>query len=197
VLNGRIASANARLAAITGSSSAASSHTEIGWTDSSRRGGRRRSRRRAPRSRPPGMQTNRNGRAVIHRQFALDDSISRQHPPTPCPFAVGRQPPCTADPSSSRTTALTSAHTDARDRSTVEHELALRPEFSARARMPPTARPAPRGERPRLLVLTAGRCRTSTGVTPPGLVAAPRSDRPPGVLALFLPMRTRQRDGMA
>jgi hypothetical protein len=31
VLNGRIASANARLAAITGSSSAASSQTEIGW----------------------------------------------------------------------------------------------------------------------------------------------------------------------
>src|SRR5207302_10204724 len=51
---------------------------------------------------------------------------------------------------------LTSGHTSARDRSRVEHELALRPECSAQVRMPPTARPAPRGERRGLLVLTAG-----------------------------------------
>ena len=44
----------------------------------------------------------------------------------------------------------------AHDRSTVDHELALWPGCSARARIPPTARPAPRGERRRLLVLTAG-----------------------------------------
>ena len=35
-------------------------------------------------------------------------------------------------------------------------ELALRPERSAQAQMPPTARPAPRGARRGLLVLTAG-----------------------------------------
>src|SRR5205807_313462 len=51
---------------------------------------------------------------------------------------------------------LTAAQTSARDRSRVEHELALRPGFSAQALMPPTALPAPRGERPGLLVLTAG-----------------------------------------
>jgi uncharacterized protein YjbI with pentapeptide repeats len=45
---------------------------------------------------------------------------------------------------------------NARDRSTVGGQLALRPEFSARVRMPPTARSAPRGGRRGLLVLTAG-----------------------------------------
>ena len=43
---------------------------------------------------------------------------------------------------------LGSASTQApRDRSTVEHELALRPGFCTRVRMPPTARSAPRGGR--------------------------------------------------
>ena len=42
------------------------------------------------------------------------------------------------------------------NRSRVVNELALRPGFSAQARMPPTAPPAPRGERRGLLVLTAG-----------------------------------------
>jgi hypothetical protein len=42
------------------------------------------------------------------------------------------------------------------NRSTVGQELALRPGFSAQARMPPTARSAPRGVRRGLLVLTAG-----------------------------------------
>jgi hypothetical protein len=45
---------------------------------------------------------------------------------------------------------------NARDRSTVRGQLALRPEFSAQVRMPPTARSAPRGGRRGLLVLTAG-----------------------------------------
>ena len=47
-------------------------------------------------------------------------------------------------------------HIDGRKRSTVDRELALRPGFSAQARMPPTARPAPQGGRRVLLVLTAG-----------------------------------------
>ena len=111
-----------------------------------------RGRRRAGDRGQPGVR--RRDPAVQHRRPFLH-------------LQSGEQPLCAADPSSSRTTALTSAHTNARDRSTVEHELALRPELSARARMPPTVRPAPRGERPRLLVLTAGRCRTSMGVTPP------------------------------
>lgn len=42
------------------------------------------------------------------------------------------------------------------NRSRVVHKLALRPGFSAQARMPPTVRPAPRRERRGLLVLTAG-----------------------------------------
>ena len=42
------------------------------------------------------------------------------------------------------------------DRSTVGKWLALRPEFSAQALMPPTALLAPRGGRRGLLVLTAG-----------------------------------------
>jgi hypothetical protein len=44
----------------------------------------------------------------------------------------------------------------ARDRSRVGRELALRPGFSAPARMPPTVRSAPRGVWRGLLVLTAG-----------------------------------------
>jgi hypothetical protein len=68
---------------------------------------------------------------------------------------------------SSRTMALTAAHTNARDRSSVSRELALRPECSAQARTPPTARPAPRGERRGLLVLTAGPVLCFYGVTPP------------------------------
>jgi hypothetical protein len=47
-------------------------------------------------------------------------------------------------------------HIGARNRSTVEPELALRPEFSTRVRMPPTAHCASRGGRRGLLVLTAG-----------------------------------------
>ena len=53
-------------------------------------------------------------------------------------------------------TLLGSAHTNGRDRSRVDGELALRPGFSPQARMPPTARPAPRGAEPGSLVLTAG-----------------------------------------
>lgn len=51
---------------------------------------------------------------------------------------------------------LAFAPTDACDRSSVDHELALRPGFSAQTRMPPTVRPAPRGERPGLLGFACG-----------------------------------------
>ena len=47
-------------------------------------------------------------------------------------------------------------HINARIRSSVVDELALRPEFSAQVRMPPTVRLAPRGVWRGLLVLTAG-----------------------------------------
>ncbi len=73
---------------------------------------------------------------------------------------------------------LTAARTSARDRSRVEHEPVLRPGFSAQARMPPTALPAPRGERPGLLVLTAGPALLRRH--PTGPVTAPLSDRPLG-----------------
>jgi len=62
----------------------------------------------------------------------------------------------------------------------VSRELALRPECSAQARMPPTARPAPRGERRGVLVLTAGPVLCFYGCQPTGPVTAPLSDRPLG-----------------
>jgi hypothetical protein len=62
------------------------------------------------------------------------------------------------------------------NRSRVESVLALRPGFSAQARMPPTARLAPRGERSGLLVLTAGPVRYFYGRHPTGLVVASLSD---------------------
>ncbi len=73
-----------------------------------------------------------------------------------------------------------------RNRSTVGNWLALRPEFSPQARMPPTALLAPRGERRGSLVLTAGPVPDSYGRYPTGPVAASRSDWPREVLALFL-----------
>ena len=63
-----------------------------------------------------------------------------------------------------------------RNRSTVGKWLALRPEFSAQARMPPTARPEPRGVRRGLLVLTAGPVPYSYGRCPTGPVVASQSD---------------------
>jgi hypothetical protein len=67
-------------------------------------------------------------------------------------------------------------HINARDRSRVEWELALRPGFSAQARMPPTARFAPRGERHGLLVLTAGPVPYFYRRNPTGPVAASQPD---------------------
>ena len=63
-----------------------------------------------------------------------------------------------------------------RDRSRVEHELALRPEFPPQARMPPTARSAPRGVRRGLLVLTAGLVQYFYRRYPTGPVVASLSD---------------------
>jgi hypothetical protein len=71
---------------------------------------------------------------------------------------------------------LRCAHTMGLDGSTVERELALRPRFSALARMPPTARFALRGERRGLLVLTAGPVPRFYGRYPTGPVASSRSD---------------------
>jgi hypothetical protein len=68
-----------------------------------------------------------------------------------------------------------SVHMNARDRSTVDSELALRPGFSTQTRMPPTARSAPRGGRRGLLVLTAGPVPYFRRY-PTGSVVASRSD---------------------
>lgn len=84
-------------------------------------------------------------------------------------------------------------HVNARDRSRVGGQLALRPGFSAQARMPPTALRAPRGERRGLLVLTAGPVRTSTGVTPPARWPRPNVSERSRVLVLF--SREPERDG--
>jgi hypothetical protein len=62
---------------------------------------------------------------------------------------------------------LRSAHANGANGGTVVGELALAARFSPQARMPPTARSAPRGARPGLLVLTAGPAYCSRGVTPP------------------------------
>jgi hypothetical protein len=61
-----------------------------------------------------------------------------------------------AHPADELKRALRCAQTNARSRSRVVHELALRPESSIQARMPPTARSAPRGVWRGLLILTAG-----------------------------------------
>ena len=86
-------------------------------------------------------------------------------------------------------------HVNARDRSRVGRELALRPGFSTEAWMPPTARSAPRGVRRGLLVLTAGLVPYFYWRYPTGPVVASQSarwSRPnlierAGVPALFLP----------
>ena len=76
---------------------------------------------------------------------------------------------------------------NAGDGSRVVGELALRPGFSSQARMPPTARSAPRGERRGPLVLTAGLVPYFDGRYPTGLVVASLSNfERAGVLALFL-----------
>ena len=67
-------------------------------------------------------------------------------------------------------------HINARNRSSVIDELALRPEFSAQVRMPPTARSAPRGVWRGLLVLTAGLVPYFYGRYPTGPVVASLSD---------------------
>jgi hypothetical protein len=68
---------------------------------------------------------------------------------------------------------LMAARTSVRDRSSVGRELALRPECSAQARMPPTARPAPRGERRGVTGFDCGAGALFYGVTPPAGDRAP------------------------
>ena len=92
-----------------------------------------------------------------------------------------------------RANYLALVHVNARDRSRVGRQLALRPGFSALARMPPTALRAPRGERRGLLVLTAGPVRSSTGVTPPARWPRPNVSERSRVLVLF--SREPERDG--
>ena len=65
---------------------------------------------------------------------------------------------------------------NAGDRSTVDRWLALRPEFSTQARMPPTAFLAPRGVRRGLPVLTAGLVPDSYRRYPTGPVASSLSN---------------------
>jgi hypothetical protein len=84
---------------------------------------------------------------------------------------------------------------NARDRSTVGRWLALRPECSTQARMPPTAFLAPRGVRRGLLVLTAGLVPDSYRRYPTGPVASSLSRTgSPGPLPSPLP---QWRDGKA
>jgi hypothetical protein len=64
--------------------------------------------------------------------------------------------------------------------------LALRPEFSAQARMPPTAHRASRGERRRLLVLTAGPVMYFYRRYPTDSVTSSLPDERSGVLAPLL-----------
>jgi hypothetical protein len=82
------------------------------------------------------------------------------------------------------------------NRSTVVHELALRPGFSPQARVPPTAQSAPQGERRGPLVLTAGPVPYFQAFTPPARWTRPGLIGRAGVLALFRP-RTRERDEKA
>ena len=65
---------------------------------------------------------------------------------------------------------------NARDRSRVGRELALRPGFSTPSPVPPTARSAPRGVRRGLLVLTAGLVQYFYRRYPTGQVVASQSD---------------------
>jgi hypothetical protein len=74
---------------------------------------------------------------------------------------------------------------NAGDRNSVARWLALRPEFSTQARMPPTAFLAPRGVRRGLPVLTAGLVPDSYRRYPTGPMASSLSRA--GSLALFLP----------
>jgi len=78
-------------------------------------------------------------------------------------------------------------HINARNRSSVIDELALRPEFSAQVRMPPTVLPAPRGVWRGLLVLTAGLVPYFYRRYPTGRWSRPYLIERSGVLALFLP----------
>jgi hypothetical protein len=71
---------------------------------------------------------------------------------------------------------LRSVHIDARDRSTVKRQLALRPGVSPQAWMPPTARFALRGGRRGLQVLTAGPVRCFDWRDPTRPVASSQSD---------------------
>ena len=89
-------------------------------------------------------------------------------------------------PRTSPSRVLRSAHTNARDGSTFERELALRPGFSARARLPPTARPVTRREAGVTGFDCGGRCRAPTGVTPPARWPRANLIDRAGVLALFL-----------
>src|SRR5665213_1236427 len=81
-----------------------------------------------------------------------------------------------ASPSSALPARRLRLRTSARNRSSVGGRLALRPGSSAQARMPPTARPAPRGARRGLLVLTAGPVTYFCGRCSTGPVTASRSD---------------------
>jgi hypothetical protein len=67
-------------------------------------------------------------------------------------------------------------HINARIRSSVVDKLALRPEFSAQVRMPPTALLAPRGVWRGLPVLTAGLVAYFYRRYPTGPVVASLSD---------------------
>ena len=88
---------------------------------------------------------------------------------------VGRIPRGTATPRARPSDIWIGAH-GARNRSTVEHELALRPAISPQACMPPTARCATRREAWVTGFDRGAGAPSSTGVTPPGLVASSQSD---------------------
>jgi hypothetical protein len=95
-------------------------------------------------------------------------------------------------------TNLGLGHTAACDRSSVGKWLALRPEFSAQALMPPTALLAPRGGRRGLLVLTAGPVQDFLSALSHRLGGfVPTLTKCAGVLALsFRAIPTETREGL-
>jgi hypothetical protein len=123
--------------------------------------------------------------------------FSRRRVSRPPPPAAGGKWPMPAPADEPGQTFWGVVGITARNRSTVEHELALRPGCSAQARMPPTARPAPRGERRGPLVLTAGPVPYFYGRYPAGPVDVSPADWTRTVLAVFFCARTQQSVGKA
>jgi hypothetical protein len=149
-------------------------------------------RRRAARNRRP---ASRRRRAVARAAGAV--GVGERQRRIVAPGAIGAAPQgCGGTPRSPDAGARRRARANywglvyitVRDRSSVSDRLALRPEFSTQARMPPTAQfPAPRGGRLGLPVLTAGSVWGQPARHPPVRRSGPDFVERSGVLALFPP----------